>query len=57
MAKLSVAHPRLNLLNLEAVAAALILTASVWLSVEGAAGVLPAVLDAERISWTTVVVE
>jgi hypothetical protein len=44
-------HPRLNLLNLEAVAAASVLAASVWLSQESARGVLPDVLDQERIPW------
>ena len=47
-------HPRLNLLNLEAVAAAHTLGAAVWLSPAGAAGVLPGVLDDERIGWQTV---
>jgi hypothetical protein len=46
-------HPRLNLLNLEAVAAARTLGATVWLSPAGAAGVLPGVLDDEHISWQT----
>jgi hypothetical protein len=51
MAELSERHPRLNLLNLEAAAAALELRATVLLSPEAARGVLPAVLDAERITW------
>jgi hypothetical protein len=54
MAELSERHPRLNLLNLEAAAAALALRATVLLSAEAAQGVLPAVLDAERITWRTV---
>lgn len=54
MAELAQRHPRLNLLNLEAAAAALTLDATVWLSVEAAAGVLPGVLDAEGITWDTV---
>lgn len=49
-------HPRLNLLNLEAVAAAATLDAAIWLSSPAAAGVLPAVLDAEGLSWTTITV-
>lgn len=47
-------YPRLNLLNLEAVAVARVLTGSIWLSDEGAAGILPPVLDAEGITWRTV---
>jgi len=50
-------HPRLNLLNLEAVAAAGLFAGSVWLSVETTQGILPAVLDAEGLTWKTVVVE
>src|SRR5580704_8015097 len=42
-------HPQLNLLNLEAVAAASTLEAMVWLSPAGASGVLPRILDAEDI--------
>jgi hypothetical protein len=49
-------HPRLNLLNLEAVATGRLLTATVWLSPEAAGGVLPAVLDAERVTWRTIVI-
>jgi hypothetical protein len=51
MAALSSRHPQLNLLNLEAAAAAAALAASVLLSAAGARGVLPAVLDAERVEW------
>jgi hypothetical protein len=47
-------HPRLNLLNLEAVATAQLLGATVWLSPEGATGILPSVLDAEGLGWDTV---
>jgi hypothetical protein len=47
-------HPQLNLLNLEAVAAASTLEATIWLSPKGASGVLPSVLDVEGISWKTV---
>ena len=56
MVDLAARHSRLNLLNLEAVAVGRLLAATLWLSVESAAGVLPAVLDAERVAWTTVVV-
>jgi hypothetical protein len=54
MVDIATRHPRLNLLNLEAVAAASILEAIVWLSPAGAAGVLPRVLDVEGIPWDTV---
>ncbi|MFT3855178.1 MAG: hypothetical protein QM733_20955 [Ilumatobacteraceae bacterium] len=54
MAELAERHPRLNLLNLEAAATALVLDAVVLLSSEAARGVLPAVLDAEHISWRTI---
>ena len=47
-------HPRLNLLNLEAVATARLLQAKVWLSPEGAAGALPDVLTAENLEWETI---
>jgi hypothetical protein len=54
MATVAVRHPRLNLLNLEAVAAGQTLDATLWLSAEAAAGVLPAVLQAEGVPWITV---
>jgi hypothetical protein len=54
MADTSRRHAHLNLLNLEAVAAARLLSASVWLSAPAAAGVLPAVLDAEGVRWQSV---
>jgi len=47
-------HPRLNLLNLEAAAVGHLLDATVWLSAESSAGILPTVLDAERIAWRKV---
>jgi len=47
-------HPRLNLLNLEAVAAAHTLEAVIWLSPAGAGGVLPNVLEHEGIAWQTI---
>lgn len=47
-------HPRLNLLNLEAVATAHLLEATVWLSPEGASGILPEVLGAEELAWETI---
>ncbi|MEA3020647.1 MAG: hypothetical protein QOI47_2171, partial [Actinomycetota bacterium] len=54
MANLSRSHPQLNLLNLEAAATATVLRAEVWLSPPAASGVLPAVLDAIGVGWTTV---
>ena len=49
-------HPKLNLLNLEAVAAVQALDATLWLSREAADGVLPAVLDVEHLTWEVVAV-
>ena len=57
MAELSERHPRLNLLNLEAAAAGLVLDATMLLSVEATRGVLPAILDAENIRWRTVEID
>lgn len=54
MVRLAGRHPKLNLLNLEAVAAAQLVQGTVWLSPEGASGVLPDVLAAENIAWRTV---
>jgi hypothetical protein len=47
-------HPRLNLLNLEAVATARLLQATIWLSPEGASGILPGVLSAEELAWESI---
>lgn len=44
-------HPRLNLLNIEATAAALDIADVVWLSPKASEGVLPDVLDAEGVRW------
>lgn len=54
MAELSERHPRLNLLNLEAAAAGLVLNATMLLSIEATRGVLPEILDAEKIRWRAV---
>jgi hypothetical protein len=54
MAALSLRHPRLNLLNLEVIATAQVLTASVWLSEPAAAGILPQILDDENVTWSTI---
>jgi hypothetical protein len=56
MVEVSGRHPRLNLLNLEAVAAVHALDATLWLSREASDGVLPAVLDAEHLAWEVVAV-
>ena len=54
MAEIAQRHPRLNLLNLEAVAVATSGGGTVWLSEEAAAGLLPEVLDAEQVRWRMV---
>ena len=54
MAELAQRHPRLNLLNLEAVTTAALLGAVVWLSEPSAAGILPDALDAEGVRWRVV---
>jgi hypothetical protein len=56
MVEIASRHPRLNLLNLEAVATGQLLGATLWLSREGAQGVLPAALDQERVAWRTVTI-
>jgi hypothetical protein len=47
-------YSTLNLLNLEAVAAAHLLQATIWLSAKGASGILPAVLESEGLGWERV---
>ena len=47
-------HPDLNLLNIEAAAAASVLDARVLLSARAAEGLLADVLTAERLSWRVV---
>lgn len=56
MAQIAKRHPRLNLLNLEVVAVGQLSGATIWLSPEAAAGVLPAVLDQEAVAWQTVTI-
>ncbi len=51
MARLARDNPRLNLLNLDAAATALVLDAEVWLSPKTADGILPGVLDAIGRPW------
>lgn len=46
-------HPQINVMNVEAAAAARLLAARVALSSAAARGVLPAVLDEEQIDWDT----
>jgi hypothetical protein len=53
MADVAERHPRLNLMNVEAAAAARLLGARVRLSASAARGVLPSVLAAEGVPWTT----
>lgn len=57
MAEVARRQPRLNLLNLEAVGAAVMLGATVWLSPQAAEGVLPAALANEDVLWDVVRVE
>jgi hypothetical protein len=57
MADISRRHVQLNLLNLEAVAAARLFAAVVWLSAPAANGVLPSVLEAEGLRWKVVSLE
>jgi len=54
MAELSERHPRLNVINLEAVASGLALDATMALSTETAHGILPQVLAAEDVAWSIV---
>ena len=54
MAAVHQRHPRLNLLNLEAVSAARLLGATVALSEGSAAGILPALLKAESVPMKVV---
>jgi hypothetical protein len=56
MVEIAGRHSRLNLLNLEAVATGQLLDATLWLSAESAAGLLPAVLDAEGVGWRTITI-
>lgn len=56
MVDIAARHPRLNLLNLEAAALARSLPATVWLSEESAAGILPSVLEGEGVRWTAVAI-
>jgi hypothetical protein len=49
-------HPRLNLLDLEAVAVGRLLSATMWLSEVTTRGILPGVLDAESVAWETITI-
>ena len=57
MVRFAGSYPRLNLLNLEALATGQLLTATLWLSPESANGVLPDILDQEGIGWRTVILD
>jgi len=50
-------HPRLNLLNLEAVATERLLGATLCLSPESGAGVLPESLDQEQVAWRIIAID
>ena len=54
MVQIAARHPKLDLLNLEAVAASLSLGTVLWLSPPAAQGLLPAVLEAEALSWSVI---
>lgn len=54
MANAARRHPKLNLLNLEALAAAKILGATVWLSEQSAQGLLPDVFESEQVPYKIV---
>jgi hypothetical protein len=54
MVEVSERHPKLNILNVEAVAASLFIGATTWLAPEAANGILPSVLDREGLQWTVV---
>jgi hypothetical protein len=54
MADVATRHPRLNLLNIEATAAARLLAARVLLSPPASRGILPDALTDEDIRWDTV---
>lgn len=57
VARIAKRHPRLNLLNLEAVAVGQLLAATLWLSAEASGGILPGVLEQEHVAWRTVTIE
>lgn len=54
MVRIAARNPQLNLLNLEAVAVGMLLEATLWLSPESAAGILPVVLEREGLPWRTI---
>ena len=56
MAAMHQRHPQLNVMNVEAAAAAMLLDARVLLSVPAAEGILSGILDEERIPWRVVTV-
>ena len=54
MADIARAEPHLNLMNLEAIAAAQVLNATVWLSAATTNGILPDALTRRNLRWKTV---
>ena len=56
MARIAKRHPRLNLLNLEAVAVGQLLAATLWLSPEASSGILPGILEQEHVAWRSVAI-
>ena len=56
MVRMHQRHSQLNVMNLEAVAAASLLEARVLLSSRASEGVLPQVLEAERLAWKVVTI-
>ena len=54
MVRMHQRHSQLNVMNVEAVAAASLLEARVLLSSRASEGVLPQVLDAEGLAWKVV---
>jgi hypothetical protein len=56
MTRMHQRHGQLNVMNVEALAAASLLGARVLLSPRAAGGVLPAALDAERLRWRVVTI-
>ena len=57
MVRIARRHPRLNLMNLEAVAAGHVLGAKLLLSRETSTGILPRVLDQEDVAWQMITIE
>lgn len=54
MVRIHQRHPQLNVMNVEAVAAAALLEARVLMSLRASEGILPHVLEAEGLAWRLV---